>query len=54
MITKQEDLAKVAAEANKSDPNNADAQYILGELARRDEKWDEAISRFSAAAKIKG
>jgi tetratricopeptide (TPR) repeat protein len=34
------------------DPNNADAQYILGELARRDEKWDEAISRFSAAAKI--
>lgn len=34
------------------DPNNADAQYILGELARRDQKWDEAISRFSAAAKI--
>jgi tetratricopeptide (TPR) repeat protein len=34
------------------DPNNADAQYILGELARRDEKWDEAISRFSQAAKI--
>lgn len=34
------------------DPTNADAQYILGELARRDQKWDEAISRFSAAAKI--
>jgi tetratricopeptide (TPR) repeat protein len=34
------------------DPNNAGAQYILGELARRDEKWDEAISRFSQAAKV--
>lgn len=34
------------------DPNNADAQYILGELARRDENWDEAISRFSQAAKL--
>jgi tetratricopeptide (TPR) repeat protein len=34
------------------DPNNAGAQYILGELARRDEKWDEAISRFSQAAKL--
>jgi tetratricopeptide (TPR) repeat protein len=34
------------------DPNNAGAEYILGELARRDEKWDEAISRFSQAAKL--
>jgi tetratricopeptide (TPR) repeat protein len=34
------------------DPNNAGAHYILGELARRDEKWDEAISRFSEATKI--
>jgi tetratricopeptide (TPR) repeat protein len=34
------------------DPSNAGAQYILGELARRDEKWDEAISRFSQAAKL--
>ncbi len=34
------------------DPNNAGAQYILGELARRDEKWDDAISRFSQAAKL--
>ena len=29
------------------DPNNAAAHDILGELARRDEQWDEAISRFS-------
>ena len=34
------------------DPSNAGAQYILGELARRDQKWDEAISRFSRAAKL--
>src|SRR5256886_12556340 len=34
------------------DPSNAGAQYILGELARRDDKCDEAISRFSQAAKL--
>jgi tetratricopeptide (TPR) repeat protein len=34
------------------DPSNAGAEYVLGELARRDEKWDEAISRFSQAAKL--
>jgi len=34
------------------DPHNAGAHYVLGELARRDEKWDEAISRFSRAAKL--
>jgi Flp pilus assembly protein TadD len=34
------------------DPNNAGAEYILGELARREQKWDEAISRFSKAAKV--
>jgi len=34
------------------DPNNSGAEYILGELARREEKWDEAISRFSQAAKL--
>jgi Flp pilus assembly protein TadD len=34
------------------DPKNAGAEYILGELARREERWDEAISRFSQAAKL--
>jgi tetratricopeptide (TPR) repeat protein len=34
------------------DPNNAGAHYVLGELARRDDRWDEAISRFSQAAKL--
>jgi tetratricopeptide (TPR) repeat protein len=44
---KQEFLKEV-----QIDPKNAGAEYILGELARRDEKWDEAISRFSMAAKL--
>ncbi len=44
---KQEFLKEV-----QIDPNNAGAHYVLGELARRDEKWDEAISRFSKAAKL--
>ena len=34
------------------DPDNADAQYVLGELARRAQNFDEAISRFSQAAKL--
>src|SRR6202140_1565784 len=34
------------------DPSNSGAEYILGELARREENWDEAISRFSEAAKL--
>jgi len=34
------------------DPTNSDAEYILGELARHDENWQEAISRFSRAAKL--
>lgn len=44
---KQEFLKEV-----QIDPNNAGAQYVLGELARRDENWDEAISRFSRAANL--
>jgi len=46
---KQEFLKEV-----EIDPKNAGAQYILGELARRDEKCDEAIPRFSQAAKLDG
>jgi len=34
------------------DPGNAGAHYILGELARRDEKCEEAIPRFSEAIKF--
>ncbi len=34
------------------DPKNAAAYYILGELASREENWDEAIAKFSMAAKL--
>jgi tetratricopeptide (TPR) repeat protein len=34
------------------DPSNAGAIYILGELDRRDQKWDEAISRYTQAVKV--
>lgn len=44
---KQEFLKEV-----QIDPDNADAQYVLGELARRAQNFDEAISRFSQAAKL--
>lgn len=34
------------------DPGNADAEYILGVLAQRAQNFDEAIIRFSQAAKL--
>jgi tetratricopeptide (TPR) repeat protein len=34
------------------DPNNAGAVYILGELDRRDQKWDEAIAHYAQAVKL--
>jgi tetratricopeptide (TPR) repeat protein len=34
------------------DPQNAGAEYILGEMARQDSQWDEAIAHFSRAAKL--
>ena len=34
------------------DPSNASAQFVLGELARRAGDWNEAVSRFSEAAKL--
>jgi tetratricopeptide (TPR) repeat protein len=34
------------------DPSNSGAEYILGELARREENWNEGITRFSMAAKL--
>jgi len=34
------------------DPNNAGGVYIFGELDRRDQKWDDAISRYTQAVKL--
>jgi len=35
-----------------TDPTNAAAHFVLGELARRNTEWDEAIRQFSSAAKL--
>lgn len=34
------------------DPSNAGAEYVLGELARQAQQWDEAVQHFSRAAKL--
>lgn len=36
----------------KIDPNNAGAEYVLAELARQAQQWDEAIQHFSRASKL--
>jgi len=36
----------------KIDPSNAGAEYVLGEMARQDSQWDEAIQHFSRATKL--
>jgi tetratricopeptide (TPR) repeat protein len=34
------------------DPGNAGAEYVLGEMAKQNQQWDEAIEHFSRAAKL--
>jgi tetratricopeptide (TPR) repeat protein len=34
------------------DPGNAGAEYVLGELARQGQQWDDAIAHFAQAAKL--
>jgi tetratricopeptide (TPR) repeat protein len=36
------------------DPNNAGAEYVLGEIAREDEQWPEAIQHFGKAVQLDG
>jgi tetratricopeptide (TPR) repeat protein len=36
----------------KIDPTNAGAEYVLGELARENQQWDDAILHFGHAAKL--
>ncbi len=36
----------------KIDPRNAGAEYILGELSRQAQQWDDAIDHFSKASKL--
>jgi len=34
------------------DPNNAGAEFVLGEMAKQNQQWEEALHHFSQAAKI--
>src|SRR5947209_8658874 len=36
----------------KIDPSNAGAEYVLGEMARQDSQWPEAIQHFSRATEL--
>jgi tetratricopeptide (TPR) repeat protein len=45
----EESAKKEFEEELKIDPNNASAEFMLGETARQAGQWDEAISRFSKA-----
>ena len=59
LLSKPNPPADVAAQAKqefeaelKLDPSNAGAEYVLGELAREAQQWDEATNHFSRAAKL--
>ncbi len=36
----------------KIDPENASAEFMLGEIARQAGQWDEAITHFSKASRL--
>jgi len=47
-----ENAKKELNEELKSDPNNAAAEFVLGETARQAGEWDDAVGHFSRASKI--
>jgi tetratricopeptide (TPR) repeat protein len=59
LLSKPNPPADVATQARaefeaelKIDPANAEAEYILGELARQDQQWDDAVKHFSRASQL--
>lgn len=50
--TVKEDARREFEAELKVDPSNAGANFVLGELARQEEKWPEAIEYFSKATKL--
>jgi len=59
LLSKPNPPADVSEQAKKEfqqelaiDPNNAGAEYVLGELARQDSQWPEAIKHFSHATEL--
>lgn len=47
-----ENAKKELNEELKIDPDNAAAEFVLGETARQAGQWDEAIDRFTRASKL--
>jgi tetratricopeptide (TPR) repeat protein len=59
LLSKPDPGPTVAEDAKKEfqaeleiDPANAGAEYVLGELARQDSQWPEAIAHFTRATKL--
>jgi tetratricopeptide (TPR) repeat protein len=50
--TAAEDAKKEFQQELEIDPNNAGAEYVLGELARQESQWADAIKHFSRAAEL--
>jgi tetratricopeptide (TPR) repeat protein len=59
LLSKPDPAPTVAEDAKKEfqleleiDPSNAGAEYVLGELARQDSQWADAIAHFSRASQL--
>ncbi len=59
LLSKPDASAAAAEEAKremeqelKLDPSNAGAEYVLGELARQSQQWEEASAHFSRASQL--
>lgn len=50
--TVKEDARREFEEELKIDPSNAGADFVLGELARQAEQWEDAIAYFAKATKL--
>ena len=50
--TAGEEAKKEFQEELKIDPSNAGAEYVLGELAREESQWPDAIKHFSRATEL--
>jgi tetratricopeptide (TPR) repeat protein len=50
--TVAEDAKRELLQEIEIDPSNAGAEYVLGELARQESQWPDAIAHFTRAAKL--
>jgi len=47
-----EEAKKEMQQELEIDPSNVGAEYVLGEIAKQNQQWDQAIQHFSQAAKL--